>query len=131
MSVIRTCAAAALLGAATLSMSALPVLADSPLGSYIARLSPQDHFNSSGKRLDNAAQVVRQDRANCHRFGYGDPEDEHDRWFGSNNARARLETMLGRPGAMDQATRRAILSGTPVVEVQVYPSRVRVDIIGY
>lgn len=105
--------------------------ADSPLGSYIARLSPQDHHASDGYRLDTAAQVVRQDRANWHKFGYGDREDEDDPWFRTANARANFERMLNRPGAMDAATRRAILNGTPVVEVQVYRNRVTVDILGY
>jgi len=75
--------------------------------------------------------VVRQDRANWHKFGYGDAEDEDDPWFRSQNARANFEKMLNKPGAMDQATRRAILKGTPVVEVQVYRTRVTVNIIGY
>lgn len=105
--------------------------ADSPLGSYIARLSPQDHHASDGYRLDTAAQVVRQDRANWHKFGYGDREDEDDPWFRTAAARANLERMLNKAGAMDSATRSAILHGTPVVEVQVYRNRVTVDIIGY
>jgi len=129
MSYLHRACAAILLGAAATALSALPAMADTPLGSYVARLSPQDHFNSAGKRLSTAAQVVRQDRANWHRFGYGDPEDEHDPWFSTNNARARFETMLGRPGAMNAATRSAILHGSPVVEVLVYPNRVRVEII--
>lgn len=120
-----------LAGAAMIAMPVLPAAAETPLGSYIARLSPQDHHASDGYTLDTAAQVVRQDRANWHRFGYGDAEDEDDPWFGSANARANFEKMLNRSGAMDQATRRAILGGTPVVEVLVYRTRVRVDIIGY
>lgn len=105
--------------------------ADTPLGSYVARLSPQDHHASDGYRLDTAAQVVRQDRANWHKFGYGDREDEDDPWFRSAGARANFEKMLNKAGAMNAATRSAILHGTPVVEVRVYRTRVTVDILGY
>lgn len=111
---------------------ALPAAAqDGFLGSYVARLSDNDHFASDGYRLDTAAQVVRQDRANWHRFGEGDYEDEDDRWFGTANARARMEQMLNRSGAMTQATRRAIMNGEPLVQVDVYRNSVRVTIIGY
>lgn len=110
----------------------LPVsgaLADEFLGSYVARLSPADHHASDGYRLDNAAQVIRQDRANVHRFGRADPEDEGDPWFRSNADRARLQSMLERSGAMNAATRNAVLRGTPLVEVEVYRRSVRVTII--
>lgn len=131
MSISGRFTGAALAGAAAVAMLSFPAAADSPLGSYVARLSPQDHHASDGYTLDTAAQVVRQDRANWHKFGYGDAEDEDDPWFRSTGARAGFETMLNKPGAMDQATRRAILKGTPVVRVQVYRNRVRVAIIGY
>jgi hypothetical protein len=123
-------ALAALLVAAQLVPTG-PASADTLLGSYIARLSDNDHFASDGYRLDTAAQVVRQDRANWHRFNRGDAEDEDDPWFGSADARARFETQLNKSGAMDQATRRAILNGEPVVEVQVYRGSVTVSILGY
>ena len=37
--------------------------------------------------------------------------------------------MLERPGAMDGATRRAIVNGEPLVEVEVHSSSVRVRIL--
>ena len=119
-------AAAALFASAALSSSAG---ADEFLGSYIARLSPADHHASDGYRLDNAAQVVRQDRANVHKFGRADAEDEFDPWFGSAAARARFQSMLERNGAMSPATRQAIMRGTPLVEVEVYVRKVVVSII--
>jgi hypothetical protein len=131
MSSLSKSICAALAGAGAITLLSFPAAADAPLGSYIARLSPQDHHASDGYTLDTAAQVVRQDRANWHKFGYGDAEDENDPWFGSTGARANFEKMLNKAGAMDQATRRAILKGTPVVEVQVYRTRVTVNIIGY
>ncbi|MBX3529153.1 MAG: hypothetical protein KF849_00995 [Rhizobiaceae bacterium] len=116
---------------AALLAAAIPASADTLLGSYIARLSDNDHYASDGYKLDTAAQVVRQDRANWHRFNRGDAEDEDDPWFGSADARARYESLLNKSGAIDQATRRAILGGEPVIEVQVYRNSVRVDILGY
>lgn len=121
-----------LLAALVAVMVTLPAAAqDRFLGSYVARLSDNDHFASDGYRLDTAAQVVRQDRANFHRFGTGDFEDEDDGWFRTANARARMEQMLNRSGAMTQATRRAIMGGEPIVQVDVYRNSMRVSIIGY
>jgi len=114
---------AALLGTAAAS-------ADEYLGSYQARISYQDHQASDGYPLDTAAQMVRQDRANWHKFGNSDPEDEDDPWFTTNAKRARFEQMLGRGGAMSQATRRAIVNGNPLIEVEVYRNSVVVRIIG-
>ncbi len=108
-----------------------PAMADQFLGSYVARISSSDHYASDGYPLDTAAQMVRQDRANFHRFGIRDPEDDSDPWFRTAGARARFEQMLNRGGAMSGATRSAIANGEPLVEVEVYSSSVRVRIIGY
>ncbi len=103
--------------------------ADTLLGSYQARLSWKDHEASDGYRLDSAAQVVRQDRANVHRHIQTDEEDDIDVWFTTNAKRARFEQMLNRPGAMGQSTRRAILRGEPLIQVDVYRNSVEVTII--
>jgi len=105
--------------------------ADEFLGSYVARISDNDHHASDGYPLDTAAQMVRQDRANWHKFGSGDAEDENDVWFGSTAARARFEKMLGNGSAMSGATRKAIANGEPIVEVEVYRQSVKVRILGY
>jgi len=102
---------------------------DNYLGSYVARLSWKDHEASDGYELDTAAQVVRQDRANVHRHIHTDEEDDFDNWFTSNSRRARFERMLNRPGAMSQSTRRAIMRGEPLVEVEVYSNAVRVNLV--
>lgn len=121
-----------LAAAAFAAMSAAgPALADQFLGSYVARISSSDHFASDGYRLDTAAQMVRQDRANFHKFGIRDPEDDSDPWFRSTSSRARFEAMLNKSSAMSGATRSAIANGEPLVEVEVYSSSVRVRIIGY
>lgn len=105
--------------------------ADQYLGSYIARISNQDHYASDGYALDTAAQMVRQDRANWHKFGYGDPDDQDDPWFGSTDSRVRLERMLNKGGAMSGAVRNAIANGEPLVQVDVYRNSVVVTIVGY
>jgi hypothetical protein len=120
--------AAGLLACAVMGIN--PALADQLLGSYVARISTNDHQASDGYPLSTAAQMVRQDRANWHKFGSGDPEDEDDAWFASTQSRAQLQKMLERGGAMSEATRRAIVRGQPVVEVEVYRNSVKVRVIG-
>lgn len=120
-----------LLAAGIAAMLAGTANADEFLGSYVARISDNDHRASDGYPLDTAAQMVRQDRANWHKFGSGDAEDESDRWFGSTAARARLEKMLNRSSAMSAATRQAIANGEPIIEVEVYRQSVKVRIVGY
>jgi hypothetical protein len=103
--------------------------ADEFLGSYVARISGRDHHASDGYALDSAAQMVRQDRANFHKFHRRDRDDENDVWFRGNDDRARLERMLQRPGAMSGPVRRAIVNGEPLVQVDVYTRSVEVSIL--
>lgn len=106
-----------------------PTYADEMLGSYVARISDRDHFASDGYALGNAAQMVRQDRANWHKFRRRDSDDENDAWFKTNGQRAGLQRMLERSGAMSGSTRRAIVDGEPLIQVDVYTNRVRVSIL--
>lgn len=128
MTIYRLTVSASVLALALTAASG--ALADQFLGSYEARISDNDHQASDGYGLDTAAQMVRQDRANWHKFGTGDAEDEDDPWFGSTAARARLERMLNKGGAMSSSTRRRIVNGEPVVQVDVYRNSVKVTIIG-
>ena len=75
--------------------------ADEYLGSYVARISEQDHQASDGFPLDSAGQMVRQDRANWHKFGSGDREDQDDPWFTTNAKRERFQRLLDKGGAMN------------------------------
>jgi hypothetical protein len=97
------------------------------LESYVALLSERDHFNSSGKRLTSAAAIIRQDRANFHRFNRGDAADEWDSFFGSSENRARLERMLNN-GSASRATLRRIVNGTPMIRVDIYRNSVDVAV---
>lgn len=118
--------AGALLVAAGLSG---PAKADEFLGSYVARISERDHHASDGYPLDNAAQMVRQDRANYHKFRRRDRDDENDAWFRGADDRVRFERMLQRPGAMSGSVKRAIANGEPLIQVDVYERSVEVSIL--
>lgn len=118
-------AAAALVAASVAS----PSSADEFLGSYVARISDHDKYASDGYALDSAAQMVRQDRANYHKFHRRDRDDENDVWFRGNGDRAQLERMLQRPGAISGPARRAILNGEPLIQVDVYTDSVEVSIL--
>lgn len=82
---------------------------------YKARISEKDHFSSSGQRLNTAAAIVRQDRANFHVFNIKDAEDESDEIFKDKEARSYMEKML----SMSNITEKAILNGTPVIKVKI------------
>lgn len=127
MNKARAFAVAGLLLASALGTSAAK--ADDMLGSYVARISERDHHASDGFALDSAAQMVRQDRANWHKFHRRDSDDEGDDWFRSNDDRADLQRMLERGGAMSSSTRRAIVNGEPLIQVDVYSRSVRVSIL--
>ncbi len=93
---------------------------DDPVGCsevYRARLSTRDHVNSKGKPLDAALAVVRQDRANVHKFGKADQDDTLDSTFSSRKMRSWLNSdadVKFAPGA-----EQAILTRTPYVEVTI------------
>jgi hypothetical protein len=115
---------------------ALPVQvqAQQLLESYTALLSWNDHYNSNGQRLTEPWQVVRQDRANFHRFGTGDPQDQWDSFFGDFNNRAAMEQMLLN-GYISPQARNAIVNGEAFVYVEIWGTgttgtSVRVDVAG-
>ncbi len=92
-----------------------------------ARLSHADHHNSGGKRLSAALDVVVQDRANVHRFGRVDPEDEVDERFTDRAARRELRSLL--MNKIDAATSRRIVRGSPLVEVRVAATGASVRVV--
>jgi len=70
--------------------------ADQLLDTYIARLSYADHFNSNGARNnDGGRRVIRQDRANFHKFELGSGRRSPTRCSaGCAQSRRVLETKL-------------------------------------
>jgi hypothetical protein len=100
-------------------LGSYPSQAQQLLESYVAELSERDHFNSAGQRLTTAAAIIRQDRANFHRFGLRDPGDEDDKFFADEGNRAALERLLER-GRAEPGVISRIVNGTPLVRVEVW-----------
>lgn len=107
--------------ASILAAFASPASAQQLLETYVAHLSDRDHFNSKGERLWSAAAIIRQDRANFHRFGIRDPLDQPDSFFSVMANRAKLESMLER-GRSDARAINAVIHGTPIIRVEIYGS---------
>jgi hypothetical protein len=124
-------AALAALAAATLVGPAAVATAvnaqERPIESYYAELGRWDHFNSNGERLTSAAAIIRQDRANYHKFHRRDVGDEGDRFFDDAGNRARMEAMLAAgnadPGVIDR-----IVNSTPIIRVDVYRNSIEVTV---
>jgi len=113
MRVITLCAALVAL--------AVPVAvqAQELVGSYVAYIGEDDLYNSSGARLSEPWQVLRQDRANFHRYGISQNGDEWDPFFGDANNRAAMEQMVIN-GGVDAGARRLLLRGGATVYVDIY-----------
>lgn len=97
----------------------LPAAADQLIASYVTVLSRHDHYNSSGTRLNSAAAVIAQDRANFHRFGRADPGDEWDGFFTSTGRRQMVDGMLNRAGVASYI-RNTIINSEVVVSIEIY-----------
>lgn len=95
------------------------------LESYSARLSSKDHFNTNGERLKSVAAIIRQDRANYHKFKIQDDEDQFDSLFADKDSRERLEDMLNR-GFISAETKASILNSTPLIMVKIYKNHIEV-----
>ena len=119
----KSLAAAALLTATITSASAQSSITRSGttmlLDSYVAYIGDNDLYNSNGARLREPWQVIRQDRANFHRYGIRDRLDEDDSFFASADNRAAMERMLAN-GTIATSARRAILGGGAVIQVDIY-----------
>lgn len=102
---------------------------EKPIAVYKTRLGEQDHFNSKGKELKSAAGIIRQDRANYHRFQKRDPQDEYDPVFSDKDNRAQMEDMLGGEDGIPPKIRNNILHGTPLIEVTVYKNRLYLELL--
>ncbi|MEI2387163.1 hypothetical protein [Breoghania sp. JC706] len=118
-------AVAVLLCAAAFNM---PALAQGRLLEvYVAYLGPDDHYNSRGERLSEPWQVIRQDRANFHRFGIRDRGDEGDRFFASAANRARMERMVLN-GYIEGNAGWRVVNDNCWIRVEVYENSVRIEV---
>lgn len=87
--------------------------------SYIAQIGYQDLYNSSGQRLTRPWQVIRQDRANYHRFGRRDRLDQGDSFFADELNRSVMEDLVSK-GSISPAAARDILSGDALILVEIH-----------
>lgn len=113
-------------------LTAQPAQAQQLLDSYVAFIGEADLHNSSGARLTEPWQVLRQDRANFHRFGISQPGDEWDSFFGDIDNRAAMERMI-MDGVISPSAARSITRGGAKVVVQIFGTgnrgtRVEVDV---
>jgi hypothetical protein len=106
---------AALAGAAPL----VPAFGQELIGGYVAYIGDDDLYNSNGARLTEPWQILRQDRANFHRFGIRQRGDENDPFFSDANNRAAMEQMV-RNGGITREARRLLLQGGATVYVDIY-----------
>lgn len=109
-----------LFSAALIALSA-PASAQELIGAYTAFISNNDIYNSRGARLTQPWQVLRQDRANYHRFGIRQRGDEWDPFFGSAENREAMERMIMN-GTIDPVARQNVLQGGATVFVRIYGS---------
>ncbi|SMX50747.1 hypothetical protein [Maliponia aquimaris] len=95
--------------------------ADQLIGAYVAYIGQQDLYNSRGARLTEPWQVLRQDRANYHRFGISQPGDEWDPFFGEIDNRAAMERWIMN-GYIEPNASRILMQGGATVFVRIYGS---------
>lgn len=114
MKVIRQMMAAAMVAGL-----AAPALAEDLLADYVAFIGEDDLYNSRGARLTEPWQILRQDRANFHRFGVSQPGDEWDPIFADKGNRAVMERMV-QHGSIAPRAGRNIVEGGVMVRVKVY-----------
>lgn len=93
-------------------------MAQNVIGGYQAVIGTADLFNSKGVALSAPWQVIRQDRANFHRFGIQQSGDQWDAWFGSADNRAALEQWVMN-GAMSASARARIMAGGATIYVEI------------
>lgn len=95
--------------------------------SYRARLSAADHSTPRGAAHPTAARILAQDRANFHHFGKRDAQDQSDPRYADVDYLEQLAPLLDNVVLGPVA--QAILHGTPLVEVTIYASGARVQIV--
>ncbi|MGQ0595616.1 MAG: hypothetical protein ACT4QB_24170 [Gammaproteobacteria bacterium] len=100
-------------------VSSSPAWGQELIESYLAHLGAADHFNSKGQRLTAPALIIRQDRANFHKFVRRDPGDEADQYFADASNRELLQQMLQR-GRTTREAFHAIVNSQPMIRVNVY-----------
>jgi len=112
-------------GRAILSSTFLATPARGQIVSYCTYISRNDIFNTNGQRLRRVSQIIQQDRANLHKFGRGDADDDYENYFTNYNSRAALaraveNSNVSRDVNMSSELRNNILNGNAYVCVDYY-----------
>ena len=102
-----------------IGLSAGSAKADRLVEEYNAYIGEEDLYNSNGEALTEPWQVIRQDRANYHRYGVRQPGDEGDGFFASAKNREQAERMI-EYGTIENRAARALLRGGSVINVQIF-----------
>lgn len=100
-------------------LSAEIARADELIEQYNAYIGEDDLYNSNGGRLTQPWQVIRQDRANYHRFNIRQRGDQGDDFFASARNRDLAERMISR-GTITRQAARALLNGDCNIHVEIY-----------
>lgn len=100
----------AALAAVLLTPLPKPAHADDQVTAFYIELGREDFFNSRGTALRDVAAVIRQDRANFHRFGIRHPGDQSDRFFGNVGFRQAIPSLVNA-GNLDSYLRGTIGAG--------------------
>lgn len=69
-----------------------PLYAYDGITYYGAEISSRDRYNTNGERLNSVRDILRQDRANFHRYGITDRADQNDNFFASKRNREIFDT---------------------------------------
>lgn len=99
------------------------------VGSYVAVIGREDLYNSRGVRLTEPWQILRQDRANYHRFRIRHYGDTGDNFFSSIENRAIMERMVRR-GRINRRAAQVLVNGwSDEVLVEIYGRNGRGDYV--
>ncbi|MCI2395095.1 hypothetical protein MN186_11620 [Aliiroseovarius sp. N1F302] len=116
---VRTAATTLIAGLVLSSVFAVGAQAQDLIGSYTAYIGQPDLVDQTGARLTQPWQVLRQDRANFHRYGISQPGDEFDPFFGTIKNRKNMERMA-KNGSIDATAAKRLMEGRGLVYVRIY-----------
>ncbi|WP_425374181.1 hypothetical protein [Neorhizobium lilium] len=121
MAALATCLSLSFVSSSSAQSSVTAVHSDKLIERYRAYIGKSDLFNSSGVRLTQPWQIIRQDRANFYVYGRRDKADEADEFFADKGNREALENML-RNGRMTSEAATMIVNGDVWIDVGIYGS---------
>lgn len=98
---------------------------------YTAKIGKKDHYNSRGVKLNNINAILRQDRVNYYN-GNGDIEDTGIGRFNNIKERQTLDKITIEPINISMRDlKKAIINGNPLLQIEVFPTHLRVKLLKY